>query len=170
MSGSGPERDELLPTACEIAEPAPRVPKRRLMHVVRRLHLYLGLFLLPWAILYGVTGFLFNHPSAFADVPTATFGRSVLAGTPMENPAAPAAVAEQVVAALNARGETTRYSLFQPEKARYTREFAFATVRRDDREIGVLFDVDGSGGTVRSRVLPPVKSDVRAPLDRKSGV
>ena len=56
---------------------------RRVMHTIRRLHLYLGLFLLPWSILYGVTGFLFNHPTAFADAPTASFGRSELTGTPM---------------------------------------------------------------------------------------
>jgi hypothetical protein len=29
---------------------------------VRRLHLYLGLFLLPWVVLFGVSSYPFNHP------------------------------------------------------------------------------------------------------------
>jgi hypothetical protein len=29
---------------------------------VRRLHLYLGLFLLPWVVLFGLSSFPFNHP------------------------------------------------------------------------------------------------------------
>lgn len=30
--------------------------------VVRRLHLYLGLFLLPWVVLFGVSSYPFSHP------------------------------------------------------------------------------------------------------------
>src|SRR5215207_11158507 len=105
MSVAEPE-----PTAIpEGEQPAPapqpfrRSLRKRVMHVVRRTHLYLGLFLLPWAVMYGATGFLFNHPSAFADAPTATFGASELAGTPMEAVPKPAEVAGRVVAALNDR-------------------------------------------------------------------
>jgi hypothetical protein len=39
----------------------------RIMKWIRRVHLYLGLFLVPWILLYGITGFLFNHPGAFSD-------------------------------------------------------------------------------------------------------
>ena len=143
-------------SATEPAGPEPRrTVGRRAMHVVRRLHLYLGLFLLPWAILYGVTGFLFNHPTAFSDQPTASFGRSELVGTPMENPPAPAEVATQVVAALNERAKHAKsYVLVQSEQAKYTREFAFVTVRADGREVGLLFDPTGRGGTIRARDLP----------------
>jgi hypothetical protein len=35
----------------------------RLVRVVRRLHLFAGLAMLPWVMLYGTTAFLFNHPS-----------------------------------------------------------------------------------------------------------
>jgi hypothetical protein len=31
------------------------------LHLVRRTHLYLGLFLLPWVIMYGVSSIPFNH-------------------------------------------------------------------------------------------------------------
>jgi hypothetical protein len=135
------------------------------MHAVRRAHLYLGLFLLPWAVLYGATGFLFNHPAAFADAPTAHFGRAGLAGTPMEHPPAPAEVAEQVVAALRARATPPAdYRLAHPEQARWTREFAFATVKADRHEVSVLVDVTGAGGTVRSKALPPPRPEEKAPF------
>jgi hypothetical protein len=44
-------------------EPVPRQRSMvsRVLQVLRRSHLYLGLALFPWAILYGVTAFLFNH-------------------------------------------------------------------------------------------------------------
>src|SRR3954468_9834308 len=109
----------------ETVAPFRRPLRKRMMHAARRTHLYLGLFLLPWAVMYGVTGFLFNHPTAFADAPTTTFGKSALAGTPLESPPKPAEVAGQVVTALNERAKEGKpYALVEPEKARYTRDFA----------------------------------------------
>lgn len=35
------------------------------MQFLRRAHLYVGLFMIPWAALYGTTAFLINHPGAF---------------------------------------------------------------------------------------------------------
>jgi len=76
------DHTETLESPAESASVTPKpVPKgrplsRRIMHLVRRTHLYLGLFLFPWAILYGVTGFLFNHPTLFADAPTTHFSRA----------------------------------------------------------------------------------------------
>jgi hypothetical protein len=145
------------PTAAAEPKPVPqrRPLRKRVMHVVRRGHLYFGLLLLPWAILYGVTGFLFNHPTAFADAPTAAFGRSELLGTPMESVPPPSEVAQQVVAALRSRANPPAgYELVQPERAKYTREAAFATVKADGREVSVLVEVSGNGGTVRSRPAP----------------
>ncbi|QJW97492.1 PepSY domain-containing protein [Frigoriglobus tundricola] len=146
-------------------QPVRRALRKRVMHAVRRAHLYCGLFLLPWAVLYGVTGFLFNHPSAFADAPTLTFGPSELVGTPMEVPPKPEAIAAQVVTALNERAKDAGpYTLIEPAQARYTRDFAFAVVRADGRDVSLLFDVNAPGGTVRSKpAAPPAKTE-RAPF------
>jgi uncharacterized iron-regulated membrane protein len=126
--------------------------------------MYAGLFLLPWSVLYGVTAFLFNHPTAFSDQPYAEFGRDALAGTPMESPPPPAEVAEQVVAALRARSPGHGYELVEPQQARYTREFAFAVARAEGRETNVLVDATGAGGSVRSRDVPPPKPEEPAPF------
>ena len=144
---------------------ARRSLRNRVMHAVRRAHLYLGLFLLPWAVLYGVTGFLFNHPYVFADAPTATFGASELAGTPMEALPKPEEIAAQVVSALNDRAKDAKpYALVEPATARYTRDFAFVVVRADGQDVSLLFDVNTPGGTVRSKTsAPPTKAE-RAPF------
>ncbi|MBK1878509.1 hypothetical protein [Pelagicoccus mobilis] len=45
--------------------PFPRSIRTRALKLVRRFHMYLGLLLLPWVLLYGASGFLFNHVSPF---------------------------------------------------------------------------------------------------------
>jgi hypothetical protein len=151
--------------AAAVAPPPPaRRPWSRVaLHYLRRGHLYCGLLLLPWALLYGVTAFLFNHPTVFSDRPTASFGREELAGTPMDAPPPPDQVAAQVVAALRERTGSTSYALVQPAQARYADGFAFARVRADGADVSVLMRVDGSGGRVRSR-LPPAGSGEPAPF------
>lgn len=136
------------------------------MLIVRRTHLYFGLFLLPWAVLYGVSAFLFNHPTAFSDQPTTTFDASVLMGTPLESPPTPAAVAGQVVEALRSRTDPPAdYTLVDTEEARYVREFAFATVKTDAAPVSVLLDVTHGGGTVRQQPIPaPAPPSTPAPF------
>lgn len=153
-----------------VAVPQPARPSRRptgkvLMHWVRRGHLYFGLFLFPWAVLYGVTAFLFNHPTVFADRPTNSFGREVLAGTPMENPPDEAALAAQVVAALQARAaDGVTYKLVRGDDARFSRDNAFATVKAGDQTISVLLDVWGDGGTIRGRTEAAKEPAEKAPF------
>ena len=140
--------------------------RKRTLHVVRRAHLYFGLFLLPWVVLYGTTGFLFNHPTAFSDAPAVSFGKNELIGTPMESLPKPAASAAQVVTALNERAkEGHPYSLVEPEKARYVRSLATVTVKGDGGETSVAFDLDYPGGTVRTRAAaPPAPVEEKAPF------
>lgn len=135
---------------------------RRLMHYLRRAHLYLGLFLFPWAVLYGVTAFLFNHPSAFSDQPTTTFGRDALRGTPAEQWPSATEQAEKVVTALNTKqSPKTPYKL--AGAAKFNREFAFATVKTGGDPIGVLFDPLAGGGTIRVTPAEPVKKEPERP-------
>lgn len=125
------------------------------MHAVRRGHLFAGLFLLPWVLLYGVTAFLFNHPAAFPDQPTAHFGRPELAGTPLDAVPSPLDTAAAVTAELNRRG--TACTLIRPEAATFVREFAFATVKADDQTVSVLVDAATGTGTLRGKLDDPPK-------------
>lgn len=142
-------------------------PRRRLgktlLHWTRRGHLYLGLFLLPWVVLYGVTAFLFNHPTAFADAPMATFDRDALAGTPLEALPTPDELAQQVVAALNERLQPDTPYRLAASPAKYNRENAFATVRTEGQQLNVLLHVTAGSGTIRG-TAEPAKPTEKAPF------
>lgn len=137
------------------------------MHAVRRAHLYFGLFLLPWAVLYGITGFLFNHPTAFSDAPDRVV-RQGRVGRHTDGSAARARARSRdrwSRRSTSARRTARSTRLVESEKAKYTREFAFATVKADGQDVSVLFDVTNPGGTVRSKATtPPAKAEEPAPF------
>src|SRR5688500_7345090 len=119
---------------------------RDAMHWVRRIHLYSGLFMFPWVMLYGITALLFNHPGAFPDQPGRTLRLDEFKGTPLEEIADPAADAEKVIAALNTKFATSTavkptFRLVNPEQARYTRDRISARVRGEGQEHSVLLDL-----------------------------
>lgn len=123
---------------------------KRIMHLVRRMHLYAGLFLFPWAILYGVTGFLFNHPTFFADAPITHFNRTDVVGTPLESAPSPREQAAAVLAALNERQKPAKpYRLAKGEAHYGTRETFVATVKADARTFFVVFDPKTASGIIR---------------------
>lgn len=106
------QNDE-LGTDVEIATPASLLNRRaskkqspisfvNAMKVVRRTHLYAGIFLAPWVAMYGFSGLIFNHHSWFAprggDKPI----EWTMDGTALPQWPEPDALARKVVAALNA--------------------------------------------------------------------
>jgi hypothetical protein len=138
---------------------------RRVLHWVRRLHLYSGLFMLPWVLLYAVSAFLFNHPDAFPDQPTRSFGPKEVRGTPLEGIHQPTAAAEEVVAALQAQGNSCR--LVRPEEAAFSRSRVTVTARAPGIEHAVVVDLTDGTGLVRTK---STESPEPAPFARKAGV
>ena len=139
----------------------PRRPRRMMAMLLRRGHLYTGLFLFPWAILYGVTAFLFNHPTVASDQPVASFDHSTLVGTPLATLPDPTTQAAQLVELVN-QTQSLAEPLSLAGAARYgTRDFAFATVKSagptpgESTTVSLLFDLDAQSGAIRStRDLP----------------
>ena len=72
--------------------------KTNIALLIRRIHLYSGLFLVPWVLLYGFTAVLFNHPNLFqrGERRTTPFPEAL---RPWTNPDA---LADQVLAGLAA--------------------------------------------------------------------
>jgi hypothetical protein len=142
------------------------------MHWVRRFHLFSGLFLLPWVMLYGITAFLFNHPEAFPDQPVRSFGREEIAGTPLEQMPAASDAAARAVEALQARRKSgdsgPAFRLVNPEKASYSRDRIAANVTSGTEQHSVLVDVVSGTGTVRTR--SEVASESPPPFAARSGV
>ena len=143
----------------------PRPWSRRVMYHVRRLHLFLGLMLLPWVLLYGVSGFLFNHPTAFVDQPSRSFGPEEARDTPLGGLPSPVGLAEEVVAALNEKGGL--YSVVRPDEARFSRIRVTVQARGSGVEHAVVVDLTDGTGTVRTK---PSADESTVPFAAKSGV
>ena len=136
-----------------------RTRLNKVMKLVRRSHLYAGLFLVPWVLMYGVTALLFNHPMLFPDglFKLQPIEPADLAGTPLERLPAPRVLAAQVVEALNKSGSsdsnssksTPTYRLVRPEEATFAREYS-ATVPGGDMNHFVRLDLAKREGTIRS--------------------
>ena len=102
---------------------ARRPLSKRILQVIRRLHLYAGLFMIPWVALYAFTGFLFNHGLWLPEHPSTSFGPEVTRGTPLEGLTDAATLADEVTAALRDRarrdGRPANLRLVEPERATF---------------------------------------------------
>jgi hypothetical protein len=138
---------------------AARRSSRPTMYWVRRLHLYSGLFLFPWVMLYGATALLFNHPEAFPDQVRRRLDAADVAGTGLDRLPSPSEAAAQLVAALNeaSRGDgrtEPTYRLTAPESASYSRDFVAARVQGGGEEHSIVLDLATGAGTIGTRALP----------------
>ncbi len=125
------------------------------MKWMRRIHLYAGLLLLPWIVLYATTACMFNHPHWFrSNSPneTTVTTQITLATT---NPAAK--LAEEVVASIRKHAEQNgsngpRIRLITPEKATYSRPMSAQAVLADGRIFSVSVNFGDGKGTARPRL------------------
>jgi hypothetical protein len=139
------------------------------MHWIRRLHLYSGLFMFPWVLLYGITAFLFNHPGAFSDQEHVSFGNVEIQGTPLQTFPRPNELAQKVVTALEMKAGTSNqgrpsYRLVEPSEATYTGELVIARVNAERQQYTVRVDVTSGTGRISTRGAEPGK---KAPFTRK---
>lgn len=113
--------------------------RNRLLKIVRRIHLYTGLLLLPWVILFGFSGMLFNHPE---------FGamevlRRVDSGAPVVDPEA---VADSIVAALNASEGSPGYQRVAGNEAAIE---GVISLQGPGKDGSVTVSVDPADGSAR---------------------
>ncbi|MHC2065972.1 PepSY domain-containing protein [Bremerella sp. T1] len=71
------------------------------LKLIRRVHLYSGIFMLPWVLLYGFTGWFFNHPGYFTGDQVTTFNAADVADGQLAALPKPDAMASQIVDELN---------------------------------------------------------------------
>ena len=84
------------------------------MKPVRRVHMYLGLLLLPWVLLFGVSGFFFNHNSTTFGGPFRTMkelSAPEVAQVASWKPSSAEAMATEVIAAINGKQDRQSYQL-----------------------------------------------------------
>jgi|694.fasta_scaffold02076_7 hypothetical protein len=123
---------------------------------IRRCHLYLGLFLAPWALLYGFTGYLFNHPTHFSDRGLREISRGTLRECGYDGRLAdPQIAAAEVIERLNARFPDVKLQLAARPEAKYVGDFFFAVANGSEKTYQLLIRRDGGGGTYLDSTVAP---------------
>lgn len=153
-----------------------RVRYNKVMRVVRRTHLYAGLFMTPWVFLYGVSAFLLNHQESITGE-VIGFRGAPSGDRPAIPVLKPGDLAASVVEALNQAeskgqgGESKEaspspYRLVEPEIAEFNREL-MANVRTKDGNYLARIDMEDGDGTLR---LTPRRELPTSPFAPKNNV
>ncbi|MEM6993565.1 MAG: PepSY domain-containing protein [Myxococcota bacterium] len=118
--------------------------------MARRVHLYCGLVMIPWILLYAVTGWLFNHPAAFSgDLEIRRFELRDLPETERSLPAA-ADAAEQVVAALAEAFPDAGVELQPDIPPRFSRRLSAKAPQGAQQELRLSIDVVRKSGALQT--------------------
>ena len=105
--------------------PQTRTVWSRIKVLIRRVHLYTGLFLLPWVFLYGITGAMFNHHGLFPHVTIQHVPHSITDGSAMTDFPSAEELAQQVVQTLQAAANDASITLPDGHGAEFTNELSF---------------------------------------------
>ncbi len=130
----------------------------RAMRLVRRVHLYSGLFLFPWVLLYGVTAMLFNHPGVLPDIAIesipAAAPDSPLSGLPTATE-----TADRVVKALREKspGQFSDLAIVSAAPPFYPFG-APATAKGEGQEFNLSIEMTDGSGVIRARPIPTVET------------
>ena len=137
----------------------PGRPERRkryntILRWIRRTHMYLGLLMIPWLLLYGITAYLFNHPGGSSGEEPLTLDAAALGHAGFDRLVDPRELADQVLADLEedetfaARG----FRIVHPEEIRYEGSVGFrgdGEARRHE----LVVSPERGRGTLRTRPL-----------------
>lgn len=140
-------------------------PKTKFKVLVRRVHLYAGLFLLPWVFLYGITGAMFNHIGLFPETVIRDVPAASLADTALSQFPSPDALAEQVVAAINKASPDAKIELVPASNAAFNNP-VILEVHDDELRHDVYIDpvskhADVVTNSKNPEVKQPLLKDVR---------
>ena len=139
------------------------------MRWIRRIHLYAGLLMFPWVLLYGFTALLFNHSTLLPGPDTTIHHFQAPAPAGDGTPAA-TAMAKLVVSELNTEGATEgrqTFRLVNPDNNVFTHP-AIATARTDGSRYTLVMNLDNGEGYVRQRHDPRKEQNPEevTPLER----
>lgn len=139
--------------------------RHQAMTLLRRAHLFAGLLMMPWALLYALSGFMFNHPSSFA------FAQDraewvVLREAVVPPQSVPRAqdLARQVISSLNSTGRnpngTTPYRMAPGAAVEITAPVLIARLERGGEVVDLRYELGAD-----SALLRPFHSSTLEPSD-----
>lgn len=151
----------------------PQKVAKEAMMLTRRIHLYSGLFMFPWVLLYGFTGWFFNHPTYFSSDEVRAFQATDVADGNLASLPQPKSLAEMVVEEINLESflvDGPEVVLTDNRNAHFDRYLSF-TVNAEDQSHRVEIHPITGNGIVRTTLVAPtsessseVKSVPRNPL------
>lgn len=130
------------------------------MKLTRRLHMYFGLVLTPFVLLYGVTAILFNHPTLLSDRSKESVDAGLFAD--VEFPDAEA-LASAIVEAMNADGETA-FRLDPDVGVEFTSDFIVDANTEEQRARYRLYAPSLNGSVTRTPLDPESEADAGGEL------
>ncbi|MEZ6041118.1 MAG: PepSY domain-containing protein [Planctomycetaceae bacterium] len=107
--------------------------------LIRRIHLYSGLFLVPWVVLYGITGAMFNHVGLFPRVQIREVDGDVVAKTQLSTFPSAQELADRVIETLQKDLPDHRIELTDQSRAEFTGDLMFA-IKSDEGQHVVHMD------------------------------
>lgn len=134
----------------------------RFIKLVRRSHLYAGLFMTPWVLLYGITAFLFNHPSILSDQTVIPLDASNGAAFAAMVPDA-SKIATDTIARINAEAKS-EFRLDESVPPRFSRPLTLA-MTDGTSQFQVTYDLETQSGNVR---VTPVRAATNTPVALRS--
>jgi hypothetical protein len=132
-----------------VTSPPPERPRKRyqlVMKLVRRTHMYLGLLLFPWLLVFGISGMLFNHPNLGEDVKMRALSAEQLRSLTGLEPVDAGGIAREVVSRLNAQGggQGEGYQLDPDFESRFS---GFTVLMAPGEGVNHILIVDLNDGT-----------------------
>lgn len=135
---------------------------------IRRIHLFSGLFMLPWVLLYGFTALLFNHPTYMTDSKTEVehfrLNEAQMNSLPSAELLAKQAT-ESAQAQLSAEDSEQTIEIAENPNALFTRQVS-GSLENDEQRVSVILDMNNGKGYLRKTTKEP-KTDERAEQDDK---
>ncbi|MEP3482559.1 MAG: hypothetical protein ABJZ55_25175 [Fuerstiella sp.] len=155
------------------SQPADNTPRRknkptkawnRSMKLIRRIHLYSGIFMFPFVLLYGFTGWFFNHPRYFTGDTVTSFVAADVGDDGLSSLTSPDDVAKQVVDKLNQQSvkkDGPEILLNDDRPAKLTGYFSFSA-KNEDVSHQITIDPISGSGEVRTTVEDAAAKDDEA--------
>lgn len=97
----------------------------RLNLIIRRIHLYSGLFLVPWVLMYGVTGAMFNHLGLFPRIQIQPVDAATATASGMNEFPEAQSLAAQITEAIQKEAGSAKIQLPENPQAEFTNEISF---------------------------------------------
>lgn len=128
---------------------------------IRRIHLFSGLFMLPWVLLYGFTALLFNHPTYFTDSKTEIQNFQLPEDDFIKLPSAKRLASLAVETAngeFSADSAASVLKISDEPRAMFTRQ-GFGSVENSSQSVGVIIDLNNGKGYLRKRQIATDSSE-----------